>query len=263
LAGLVCLGRHTLTGLLKTNGQLDEDWTADYRLYSHQRGDAAALFGQVRRGAQASLAPGEALTVAMDDSLLRKSGRRIPGVGYRRDPLSPPFHVNFVRGMRFVQLSSLVHQQDGFERMIPIDFQLAPLPVRPAPHATLEQQQAYQAALAAANINLVGRQQVHTLRQQLDADPNGLSRHLRIVVDGRFTNAKLLKNLPERTSLIGRIRRDAKLFFVPQGQAPTGRRRLYGQSAPSPQQLLSDPSLQFEHFQAQLGSRSCQFRSRS
>jgi hypothetical protein len=54
----------------------------------------------VRRGAQQSLGPQEALTVAMDDSILRKSGRKIPGVGYRRDPLSPAFHLNFVRGMR-------------------------------------------------------------------------------------------------------------------------------------------------------------------
>jgi hypothetical protein len=130
LAQLVCLGRHTLTGLLATNGQLHRDWSADYRLYSRQRIDAAELFAQVRRGAQQSLAPQEALTVAMDDSISRKTGRKIPGVGYRRDPLSPPFHVNFVRGMRFVQLSALVHQQDGFCRMVPIDFQQAPLPAR-------------------------------------------------------------------------------------------------------------------------------------
>ena len=37
---------------------------------------------------------------------------------------------------------------------------------------------------------------------------------MRVVVDGRFTNAKLLKNLPPNTTLIGRIRRDAKLFFL-------------------------------------------------
>jgi hypothetical protein len=71
LAQLVCLGRHTLTGLLATNGQLQSDWSADYRLYSRQRMDAAELFGQIRRGAQQSLAAGEALTVAMDDSILR------------------------------------------------------------------------------------------------------------------------------------------------------------------------------------------------
>ena len=256
----MCLGRHTLTGLLSTNGQLDRDWSADYRLYSRQRIDAAELFASIRRGAQQSLAQEEALTVAMDDSILRKSGRHIPGVGYRRDPLSPPFHVNFVRGMRFVQLSALVHQPDGFCRMIPIDFQQAPLPARPARNASLEQQQHYKTALAAANINCLGLERVHTLRRQLNEDQIAPARHLRVVVDGRFTNAKLLKKLPANTTLIGRIRRDAKLFFLPQGQAATGRKRLYGQAAPTPEGFLSDPGVEFQLLQAQLGARSCQFR---
>lgn len=260
LAQLVCLGRHTVTGLLSTNGQLHRDWTADYRLYSCQRVDAAELFAQLLRGAEQALAKDQALTVAMDDSILRKSGRKIPGVGYRRDPLSPPFHVNFVRGMRFVQLSALVHQQDGFDRMIPIDFQQAPLPARPAPKASAQQQQQYKRALAAANINTLGLERVRCLRRQLDAQPQSAARHLRVVVDGRFTNAKLLKNVPPNTTLIGRIRRDAKLFWLPQNQAATGRKRLYGQAAPTPEELLKDPSLEFESVQAQLGARSCQFR---
>ena len=67
----------------------------------------------------------------------------------RRDPLSPPFHLNLVRGMRFVQLSALVQQQDEFCRMIPIDFQQAPLPKRPARNAPANQQDLYQAQLAA------------------------------------------------------------------------------------------------------------------
>jgi hypothetical protein len=260
LAQLVCLGRHTVTGLLATNGQLQSDWSADYRLYSRHRIEPRELFSQVRRGVQQSLGTQEALTVAMDDSILRKSGRKIPGVGYRRDPLSPPFHVNLVRGMRFVQLSALSRQRDGFSRMIPIDFQQAPLPARPSPQASAEQQQAYRTALAAANINCVGLERVATLRRQLDEDPGLPARHLRVVVDGRFTNAKLLKNLPPNTTLIGRIRRDAKLFWLPQGQAATGRKPLYGQAASTPQELLSDPGVEFQLLQAQLGARSCQFR---
>jgi DDE superfamily endonuclease len=260
LAQLVCLGRHTVSALLATSGRLQHDWSADYRLYSQERLDAAELFAPIRRGAQQSLAPEQALTVAMDDSILRKTGRKIPGVGFRRDPLSPPFHVNFVRGMRFVQLSALVHQQDGFCRMIPIDFQQAPLPGRPTRNASLEQQQQYKVALAAANINHLGRERILALRQQLDAEAEGPGRHLRVVVDGRFTNAKLLKHLPPKTTLIGRIRRDAKFFFLPQSQALTGRKRLYGQPAPTPEALLADPSLEFQLVQAQLGARSCQFR---
>ena len=260
LAQLVCLGRHTLTGLLATNGQLQKDWSADYRLYSRQRIEPGELFTQVRRGVQQSLGTQEALTVAMDDSILRKSGRKTPGVGYRRDPLSPPFHVNLVRGMRFVQLSALSRQRDGFCRMIPIDFQQAPLPARPSGQASAEQQQAYKTALAAANINCLGLERIARLRRQLDSESSAPARHLRVVVDGRFTNAKLLKNLLPNTTLIGRIRRDAKLFFLPQNQAPTGRKRLYGQVAPTPQELLSDPGVEFQSVQAQLGARSCQFR---
>jgi hypothetical protein len=264
LAQLVCLGRHTLSALLTTNGQLHQDWSADYRLYSLQRLEPEELFAQIRRGAQQNLDPEQALVVAMDDSILRKWGRKIPGVGYRRDPLSPPFHLNLVLGMRFVQLSALVHQQDGFSRMIPIDFQLAPLPARPARNAPEDQHQLYQAQLAAANINKVALSRVNFLRDQLDAELlQEHPRDLRVVVDGRFTNAKLLKHLPHHTTLIGRIRRDAKLFFLPQAQAATGRKRVYGPKAPTPQELLKDPAVEFQQVQAQLGERSCQFRVKS
>jgi hypothetical protein len=264
LAQLVCLGRHTLSALLTTNGQLHQDWSADYRLYSQQRLEPGELFTQIRRGAQQSLEPDQPLVVAMDDSIFRKTGRHIPGVGYRRDPLSPPFRVNLALGMRFVQLSALVHQQDEMSRMIPIDFQQAPLPRRPSRNAPEDQWLLYQAHLAAANINRVALQRVNFLRNQLDAEQDREHpRELRLVVDGRFTNAKLLKHLAAHTTLIGRIRRDAKLFFLPQGQAATGRKRVYGQEAPSPEELLKDPSQEFQSVQAQLGERSCQFRVKS
>jgi DDE superfamily endonuclease len=264
LAQLVCLGRHTLSALLTTNGQLHQDWSADYRLYSQQRVDPDELFAQIRRGVQQSLEPDQPLVVAMDDSIFRKTGRKILGVGYRRDPLSPPFQVNLVLGMRFVQLSALMHQQDGFSRMIPIDFQQAPLPTRPPRNAPEGQRLLYQAQLAAANINNVARQRVELLRDQLDAeqDPEH-PRYLQVVADGRFTNSKLLKHLPHRTTLIGRIRRDAKLFFLPQAQAATGRKRVYGQEAPTPEELLKDLSMDFQVVEAQLGERSCQFRVKS
>jgi len=150
--------------------------------------------------------------------------------------------------------------------MIPIDFQQAPLPSRPGRNATADQQSLYQTQLAAANINRVALGRMEALREQLDAeqeDPTLQPRHLRIVVDGRFTNAKLLKKIPTHTTLIGRIRRDAKLFFLPQVQASTGRKRVYGLAAPKPEELLADSAIEFQSLQAQLGARSCQFRVKS
>ncbi len=127
LAQLVCLGRHTLSALLTTNGQLHQDWSADYRLYSHQRLEPEELFAQIRRGAQQSLEPDQPLVVAMDDSIFRKTGRQYPRA-WVIDAIRSALHfrVNLVLGMRFVQLSALVHQQDGFSRMIPYRFSTGP-----------------------------------------------------------------------------------------------------------------------------------------
>ena len=76
---LLCLGNHTVTGLLTTMGQQFRDWSADYRLYAAHRIDTDALFAQVLQGVlafQASTAP---LVAAMDDSLLPKAGPKTPG----------------------------------------------------------------------------------------------------------------------------------------------------------------------------------------
>ena len=104
LSQLVCMGRHTLTNLLTTEGRQFVDWTADYRLYSKERIDCADVFGQVREEV-CMLNDRKCLITALDDSLLRKTGRKMPGVKYARDPMGPPFHVNFVRGQRVIQIA--------------------------------------------------------------------------------------------------------------------------------------------------------------
>ena len=45
LSSLVCLGRHTITGLLHTAGGSFQDWSALYRVFSQSRVDSEALFG--------------------------------------------------------------------------------------------------------------------------------------------------------------------------------------------------------------------------
>jgi hypothetical protein len=43
--------------------------------------------------------------VAVDDTRLPKTGPCIQQAFYQRDPLSPPFWVNLVLGLRFLQAS--------------------------------------------------------------------------------------------------------------------------------------------------------------
>jgi hypothetical protein len=116
LSQLVSFGRHTITALLRTQARHQRDWSADYRFYSQDRIDPQVLFQTVRQQIEGRLEPSAPLVVAMDDSLLRKTGRKIQGVRYYRDPMSPAFTVNLVRGLRVLQLSAAVAQKDGAAR---------------------------------------------------------------------------------------------------------------------------------------------------
>jgi hypothetical protein len=246
LSSLLCLGRRTVTGLLTTCGQEFQDWSAPYRLFCRDRLPIAEIFSVVRRGVLAELPPQAPLCVAVDDSLLRKTGLRIPGVAWRRDPLGPRFQTNFVRAQRVLQLSASVPLSDHGYRMVPIAFLHAPTPAKPSRKASPEEFQQYRQAARQARLPLLAAQQIGALRQALDAEPGGTQRQLQILVDGGYTNATVLKKLPPRTTLIGRLRKDAKLYFLPQTPAappPRGRPRRYGAPAPTPEQLRTDDSV--------------------
>jgi hypothetical protein len=243
LSSLLCLGRHTLTGLLTTCGHEFQDWSADYRLFSQDRLPVAAIFNAIRRAVLAELPPTSPLSVAIDDSLLRKSGIRIPGVAWRRDPLGPPFQTNFVRAQRFLQLSASVPLSAEAYRMVPIAFHHAPTPPKPPRKATAEEIHKYEQTARLARLPFLAVQQIASLRQALDDEPNGAARPLHVCGDGGYTNETVLKKLPARTVFIGRVRLDAKLYFPPPPSTTVphpGRPRRYGEPAPTPEQLRVD-----------------------
>lgn len=230
LAGLLNLGRHTVTGALTTAGQPHRDWSADYRLL--QRLPTERLFAHIQdQTLQRTSGP---WVVAVDDSATRKTGRRIPGCGWRRAPLSPPFQVNFEWGQRVLQFSAAIPAQDGSARLVPIDWQEAPLPRKPARHASAQELQAYREARRQANLNVVTTQRLAHLR-------TATARPIHLVADGHFTNRTVLRHLPENTVLIGRVRKDTKLY-APCGPRPgqNGRPRRYGTGLPTPEALRTD-----------------------
>ena len=255
LAQLVCLGRHTITSLLTTQSRAHQDWSADYRCYSRGRIDPQVLFQGVRDQVVQQLQAQEPLVTAWDDSILRKRGWKIHGVAWRRDPLSPPFGVNFVPGQRVLQASAAVVQPNGAARMIPIDFVHAPTAKRPRKSAPEEERAIYREAARQANINAVALTRMQALRQGLDPQ-----RALHIVVDNRFVNQTILRHIPENTVLIGRVRKDAALFEPPAQQPPTGRKRFYGAQAPTPEQLRQDESIGWQQIKAFACGREHDFK---
>lgn len=264
LSQLACPGRHTVTGLLYTCGRQFADWSGDYRLFSRDRWDARELFVPIARGLLDLTPPADPLVVAMDDTLLRKTGTHIPGVGYRRDPLSPAFQVNFVRGQRFIQVSGLLPAGElpAAARAIPLRFEHVPPVPKPKKTASEEEKKAYRQRQKAENLSTHGVGLLHQLREELDQRHDAAQRLLIAGVDGGYTNKTVLKKLPERTILIGRVRKDAALFYpvTPEDQAPVGTRRHYGQPAPTPEQLRQDERVPWQEISAFAAGKLHTFR---
>jgi hypothetical protein len=235
---LNCMGRHTLTGMLTASGQQFMDWSPAYRLFSKQRVDTSKLFDVVRTGVLQELDFQQMVVAHMDDTILKKTGRHIPGTAWRRDPLGPPFQTNFIWGQRFLQISmALPDQNTGCQsRAIPIDFHHCPTPKKPKKTAGPQDWSNYKEQQQKLKLSKQGSERLMKLRSALDKQ--GLQeRELIVSVDGSYTNEEVLKHLPERVTLIGRIRKDTKLNALPDNQPDKGRKRFYGNKLPTPEEV--------------------------
>ena len=242
-AHLICPGRHTISGLITVFGKQFRDWSADYSLYSKNRINEEAIFSQIRKEVE-SLAPASRpLCVALDDTILRKTGKTIPGAAYRKDPLGPPFNVNLVWAQRRIQLSAAVADENHEVRIIPISFLDASTPRKPAKAAPPEQVELYKERMKQRNLNTLAREALRQLQQDRTAENDGTAPALHLAVDGSYTNKNMLRHLPPNTTLIGRIRKDAKLSSKPDNQAVRGRKRIYGDDLPTPEQIRQDPGI--------------------
>jgi len=231
MSALVGLGRRTVSGMLCTSAQQFDDWSAAYRLFEQQRFDREALFAPVRRTVLERLQPHQPLVAIMDDTLIRKRGRKVYGGGWRRDPLGPPFTTNYIWGQRFLQISAAVRAEPtwiGQARGVPVDFFHAPSAVRPRKTAPGELWREYRKQQQTMKVSAVGAKRLAALRMSLDGEPQGEGRPLIVSVDGGFTNRAVFRCLPPDTILIGRLRKDARLF------SPV---------VPTPEQIRQDASI--------------------
>jgi len=85
------------------------------------------------------------IVTALDDTHLPKAGKKTPGVGWRRDPMGPPFQCNLIRAQRFIQMSVMLVAADGPTRPValPIRFDHAPSVPKPKRSAPPEAWKAY------------------------------------------------------------------------------------------------------------------------
>lgn len=250
---LNCMGRHTVTGFLTACGKQFKDWSSDYRLFQSDKMNLEYLFGVARKELVINeLNQQLPIYAHMDDTILKKTGKKVVGTAWRRDPLGPPFHTNFIWGQRFIQLSISLPEKDGISkaRAIPVDFHHCPTVPKPKKAEGQEAWKAYNEKQKKAKLSKKGAERIKTLRDNLDND-GAQERQLIVSVDGSYSNETVLKSLPERTTIIGRIRKDTKLNGLPEGtQKGVGRNRVYGKSLPTPEKIRQDQDISWKEIKA-------------
>ena len=105
----------------------------------------------------------------------------------------------------------------------------------------------------------MGRQRLADLRRQMDENGSA-ARRLIATVDGRFTNSTVLRHLPERTVLVGRVRKDSAFYDPPESQPERGRKRKYGRRCPTPEALLKDPAVPWQTVKAHAAGQTYEFK---
>jgi DDE superfamily endonuclease len=192
---LTCLRMHLTSTASCATGRQFQGWSADYRVCSRSPWNPRELFDVVLDRLPELLPSPEApVFAALDDTILKKTGRRIPGVKILRDPMSPPFHVNFCYGLRFVQASVLVNSGDlaGPARALPVRFDFAPPANKPKRNASPEAGDQYKEEKQLRTLSLAGVAAIASLRQSLDQRPETRQRQLIVSGDGSYTNREVL-----------------------------------------------------------------------
>lgn len=215
------------------------DWTAAYRAFWGTAMNTDRLFEASLQVCLELLGPTQVLVGHMDDTIVRKVGKTIAGTGWRRDPLGPAFHTNFIWAQRFIQISLSLHDQtdpNSQSRAIAVDFHHSPSVKKPAKNACDEDRRIFAELKKQQNLSKQGLSRIKLLRSRLDAQ-GAKDRELLLSVDNSYANGTILKGLPSGVTLIGRVRKDATLNYLPESEKTKGRNRKYGDPAPTPEQI--------------------------
>ncbi len=259
---LSCMGRVTVTGMLVSIGKQFVDWTAAYQLFLVDgRMNVAKLFEVSTKVCLENMTQEQFLIAHMDDTIIRKSGKKVFGTSWRRDPLGPAFHTNFIWAQRFIQISLSLHdkQMNCESRAIPVDFHHCPSVRKPSRNATESDLLTYKENKKKQNLSLQGLQRIKQFRAQLNKQ-GAQDRELLLSVDGSYTNGTILKNLPSKVTLIGRIRKDVHLNYLPKTEKTKGRNLIYGTEVPTPEQIRQSEDIPWKEVEAWAAGKTHTFK---
>lgn len=253
LLGLLCAhGRRTVSRALGAEGATQNDWTADYRAFSRAPWKALDLFTGVLAEGMRYVPENGFIAVSIDDTTLKKSSRVIGAARWLRDALSPPFRVNLKYGLRCLHctLNLPLYRQGQSARAVSVAFEIAPPAKKPSKRASEQEWAVFKKTQASMSLPTKAVSAMTEIRAKLD-ELGYPERHLLCVVDGSYTNRAVLRNLPDRTDIVGRARKDLALCQP----APPGGRRIYGARLPTPEAMRKDDAIPYRNAQCHYGGQ--------
>ena len=246
---VVGLGLRTITRALGAVGREQKPWSSDYRVFSRSPWAVRALFASVVDEALALQGAGP-MVVAGDYTHLVRAGRKVQAARWTRDPLSPPFHVNLVRAVRFFQLAFIVPCAPAAPRAVPVAFAHSPVPLKPGKKADVTAWAAYRQEQRRQPAAVAARAEIVALRQYLNAH-GASSRVLLVALDGSFCQRSFLEEPMVGVELLCRARKDAVLCRKQEGSG----RRFYGAHTFTPESMRQDPTAPWQQMTARFGAK--------
>ena len=248
-----------MTGMLTSCGKQFKDWSSTYRVL--KKGvDIEKLFEVSQKAVLEDLKSDQMIVAHLDDTIFKKTGNKVYGTAWRRDPLGPPFHTNFIWGQRFLQISMALPDQENNcqSKAIPIDLHHCPKLKKLPKDADTAQQKTFKEEQRIAKLSKQGSLRIEALRNKLDLQ-GAKHRELVISVDGSYTNETVLKSLADRVTLIGRIRKDAKFYTLPDEQPAKGRKKVYGDRFLTPDQTRKSDDIPWQAVNAWSAGKTHEF----
>ncbi|NRA68463.1 MAG: transposase [Pseudobacteriovorax sp.] len=221
---LVTLGRKLFCRSVMSAGLDQLDWSKYYKLFSRSVWSCEGLFRSVLVRAL-PLIEEKYIAIAYDDTLIKKTGRKIKLNTWNRDSLSPPWRVNFVKGYRFIQASLLLPLYLNWSgtracRGLPVQLKVLPKHKKPSSRASQQTWEAYEELVKKSNSSTKLVFMMRFMRNELDM-AGYKDKTMIVPVDGSYINKTTLNHDIDRVVLVGRVRKTARFFFKEEN--PKGR----------------------------------------
>lgn len=234
--------KKTLTNISISTGNLDKKPSAIYKFFSWLKWSPEHLFNPILKECLPYFKKGY-IVIGVDDSKFKKTGKRIPHAGWHRDPMSPPFHVNLMWGLRFLQFSVLLPLYNSFSvpcRAIPIRFIDAPPIKKPGKKATEKEKEHYVQAKMTHNLSSIFVTQAKKLREFLNSI-GAVSLRILFVCDGSFCNTACMTMKIAGADILARCRKNAVLCFEAKNE---GRKKYSGKKF-TPEEIRQDETIAY------------------